>query len=159
MDVKQSALEKLATIKLKKYLKPESKFSPTAIQYAYEILVARGVEFTKEEKTNIELLIKEKTANAERIEQVNKTSHLSIFIFSAIYCIITLLFIFDAIAHQSESLKYIVFFPAFWIIAAIVLFILVRLKVIIIQSTLDYVALLFATPIPVYTSLFILQFV
>lgn len=49
MSVKNSVLEKFDNNKLLNYLKADSKYVGEAIQYAFEILQKRGVEFSEEE--------------------------------------------------------------------------------------------------------------
>ena len=40
--VKRKVLEKLSDIELEKYIKPESRFVPEAIEFAFDILKQRG---------------------------------------------------------------------------------------------------------------------
>lgn len=42
MNTKKNVLEKLSDHELEQYIKPESRFVPQAILYAYEILQSRG---------------------------------------------------------------------------------------------------------------------
>ncbi|MFZ4929896.1 hypothetical protein [Chryseobacterium sp. Mn2064] len=53
MDTKKSVLEKMSSQELEKYIKPGSEFVPQAVQFAYEILQARGRKFSDEELTDI----------------------------------------------------------------------------------------------------------
>lgn len=48
MDTKKNVLEKMSSQELEKYINPNSKFVPQAVQYAYEILQSRGRKFTDE---------------------------------------------------------------------------------------------------------------
>lgn len=57
MDTKKNVLEKMSDQELEQYIKPNSKFVPQAIQYAYEILQSRGRTFTNEEQNYINSLI------------------------------------------------------------------------------------------------------
>ncbi|VEH22048.1 Uncharacterised protein [Chryseobacterium nakagawai] len=57
MDTKKNVLEKMSDRELEQYIKPDSKFVPQAIQYAYEILQSRGRTFTNEEQDHINSLI------------------------------------------------------------------------------------------------------
>ena len=47
MDVNKTVLEKMSSKELETYIKPESRFVPEAIEYAFEILKARGYEFSE----------------------------------------------------------------------------------------------------------------
>src|SRR5690554_5659008 len=49
MGVKKSVLEKMTSKELENYIKPESKFVPEAIEYAFEILKSREYQFTETE--------------------------------------------------------------------------------------------------------------
>ncbi|MGH1518397.1 hypothetical protein [Chryseobacterium sp. JK1] len=49
MDTKKSALEKMSSQELEKYINPESKFVPQAVQFAHEILQSRGRTFSDQE--------------------------------------------------------------------------------------------------------------
>lgn len=53
MDTKKNVLEKMSSLELEKYINPNSKFVPQAVQYAYEILLSRGRKFTDEESALI----------------------------------------------------------------------------------------------------------
>ncbi|CAI8748694.1 hypothetical protein [Chryseobacterium sp. IT-36CA2] len=53
MDTKKNVLEKMSSQELEKYIKPNSKFVPQAVHYAYEILQSRGRKFTDEESAQI----------------------------------------------------------------------------------------------------------
>ncbi|MBP2616330.1 hypothetical protein [Chryseobacterium jejuense] len=57
MDTKKNVLEKMSDLELEQYIKPDSKFVPQAIQYAYEILQSRGRTFTNEEQDRINSLV------------------------------------------------------------------------------------------------------
>ena len=61
--VKRKVLEKLSDIELEKYIKPESRFVPEAIEFAFEILKQRGRIFTETEIVQIASLIKTKKDN------------------------------------------------------------------------------------------------
>ncbi|HEX8017626.1 MAG TPA: hypothetical protein VF465_20535 [Flavobacterium sp.] len=49
MNVKKSVLEKKSNRELEEYIQSESRFTPQAINYAFEILKSRGKEFSEEE--------------------------------------------------------------------------------------------------------------
>lgn len=57
MNTKKNVLEKMSDRELEQYIKPDSKFVPEAIQYAFEILQSRGRTFTNEEKDRINSLV------------------------------------------------------------------------------------------------------
>ena len=52
--VSRKVIEKLSDFELEKYIKPESKFVPEAIEFAYDILKQRGRIFTDSETEQIE---------------------------------------------------------------------------------------------------------
>lgn len=60
MSVKKSVLEQKSDKQLEEYIKPESRFVPQAIKFAYEILKARGRDFSEEETEIITSLITKK---------------------------------------------------------------------------------------------------
>lgn len=60
MSVKKSVLEQKSDKQLEEYIKPESRFVPQAIKFAYEILKARGRDFSEEETGIITSLITKK---------------------------------------------------------------------------------------------------
>ena len=49
MNVKKSVLEQKSNRELEEYIQSESRFTPKAINYAFEILKSRGKEFSEEE--------------------------------------------------------------------------------------------------------------
>ncbi|MEE6128245.1 hypothetical protein V2E39_12705 [Chryseobacterium arthrosphaerae] len=57
MNTKKNVLEKLSDHELEQYIKPESRFVPQAILYAYEILQSRGRKFTHHEQEHINSII------------------------------------------------------------------------------------------------------
>jgi hypothetical protein len=59
MNVKRSVIEQKSNEELEKYILPDSRFVPEAIQYAYEILELRGRVFSAEEIEIINALTKE----------------------------------------------------------------------------------------------------
>jgi len=60
MSVKKSVLEQKTDKQLEEYIKPESRFVSQAIKFAYEILKARGRDFSEEETEIITSLINKK---------------------------------------------------------------------------------------------------
>ncbi|AQX07354.1 hypothetical protein [Elizabethkingia ursingii] len=58
--VKKSTLEKLSDTELKKYIAPESRFTPEAVQMALEILKERGNQFSDQESVSIQKMIQDK---------------------------------------------------------------------------------------------------
>lgn len=56
MSADKNILKKMSDQELEKYIQPESRFVPEAIQYAYEILKERGRTFSSEEMEKIRLL-------------------------------------------------------------------------------------------------------
>jgi len=66
--VNKKVIEKLSDRELENYLKPDSRFMPAAISYAYEILQTRGKTFSEDEKLRIEEMISQK-AKAEQAEK------------------------------------------------------------------------------------------
>ena len=68
--VKRKVLEKLSDIELEKYLKPESRFVPEAIEFAFDILKQRGRIFTETEIGQIQNLIKTKKDNEPKFEEI-----------------------------------------------------------------------------------------
>lgn len=55
----------MSSAELEKYIKPDSRFMPQAIEYAFEILEARGRVFSPEEVEKKNTLIAEKQNNTE----------------------------------------------------------------------------------------------
>lgn len=73
MDTKKNVLEKMSDRELEHYIKPDSKFVPQAIQYAYEILQSRGRTFTNEEQEYINSLLSTVEDNETVIIHPNHT--------------------------------------------------------------------------------------
>lgn len=73
MDTRKNVLEKLSDHELEQYIKPDSKFVPEAIQYAYEILQSRGKVFTEQEKERINSVISKTEENEATILHPNYT--------------------------------------------------------------------------------------
>lgn len=72
--VKKNVLNKLSDRELEKYLHPENRFVPEAVQMAYEILKERGRNFSEEEKTDIQnLIIAKQNREIEQIQQENES--------------------------------------------------------------------------------------
>ena len=68
--VSRKVIEKLSDFELEKYIKPESKFVPEAIEFAYDILKQRGRIFTDSETEQIQNLVKTKKNNEPKFEEV-----------------------------------------------------------------------------------------
>lgn len=70
--VKKSVLEKLPNKELEKFILPDSRKVPEAIQLAYEILLERGREFSDEEKERVEAFIdgKVREENEKEFKQI-----------------------------------------------------------------------------------------
>ncbi len=68
--VSRKVIEKLSDFELEKYIKPESKFVPEAIEFAYDILKQRGRIFTDSETEQIENFVKTKKNNEPKFEEV-----------------------------------------------------------------------------------------
>ena len=60
--VSRKVIEKLSDYELEKYIKPESRFVPESIQYAFDILKERGRKFSETESEQIQSLIESKKA-------------------------------------------------------------------------------------------------
>ena len=73
--VKRKVLEKLSDIELEKYIKPESRFVPEAIEFAFDILKQRGRIFTETEIGQIQNLIKTKKDNEPKFEEIKNNGH------------------------------------------------------------------------------------
>ena len=58
--VKKGTLEKLSDTELKKYVSSESRFTPEAVQMAFEILNERGHQFSDQESALIQKMIQDK---------------------------------------------------------------------------------------------------
>ncbi|WP_054510751.1 hypothetical protein [Chryseobacterium sp. ERMR1:04] len=58
--VNRNVLRKLSTSELEKYVKEGNRFTPEAVQMAFEVLEERGRTFTDEEKINIQNIIRNK---------------------------------------------------------------------------------------------------
>ena len=68
--VSRKVIEKLSDFELEKYIKPESKFVPEAIEFAYDILKQRGRIFTDSEIEQIQNLVKTKKDNEPKFEEI-----------------------------------------------------------------------------------------
>ena len=58
--VKKSTLEKLSDQELKKYIAPESRSTPEAVQMALKILKERGHQFSNQQETLVQKIVQEK---------------------------------------------------------------------------------------------------
>jgi len=70
--VKKSVLNKFSNFELEKYLKEDSRFTPEAVQMAFEILEERGLVFTEIKKNEIQQLIQNKKVAEETKENEEK---------------------------------------------------------------------------------------
>lgn len=73
MDTQKNVLEKMSDHELEQYMKPDSKFVPQAIQYAYEILQSRGRIFTHDEQERIHSMISKVEEQKEENIHPNST--------------------------------------------------------------------------------------
>lgn len=77
-------------------------------------------------------------------------------LFAVIYNIITAILVLNMLKDQSASLGYmLIFFPVFWIISAIILFLLNRKKIIDFQGITNKILFIFSTPFALLLSYFI----
>ena len=68
--VSKKVIEKLSDYELEKYIKPESRFVPEAIEFAFDILKQRGRIFTETEVGQIQSLIKTKKDSEPKFEEI-----------------------------------------------------------------------------------------
>ena len=68
--VSKKVIEKLSDYELEKYIKPESRFVPESIQYAFDILKERGRKFSETESEQIQSLIESKKALETKSEPI-----------------------------------------------------------------------------------------
>jgi hypothetical protein len=73
MPVNKKLLDQKKDKELLQYVQPESRFTRTAVQYAYEILLARGHSFTPKETDQINFLIRDKEKREEIYIHANHT--------------------------------------------------------------------------------------
>jgi len=73
MPVNKKLLAQKSDKELLKYVQPESRFTHIAIQYAYEILLARSYTFTDEETDQINFLLRDKEKREEIYIHANHT--------------------------------------------------------------------------------------
>jgi len=96
MSVSRKILEGKSNQELEKYIAPDSKFVPEANLLAYEILKARGREFTTEEKERIISLNNEKAQkNTEIIIHPNYKKSADLIYISATLGIGNLIWTYD----------------------------------------------------------------
>ncbi len=71
-----------------------------------------------------------------------------LIIFAVIYSIITGVFILNIYNDQSSSLGYVlIYFPIFWIISGIILFLLFKQKIVNFLGITDKILFFFSTPL------------
>lgn len=75
-SVNKSVLEKKSNRELEEYLKPETRYVPEAIEYAYTILKSRGREFSDEENTRFEGIFEKNSFQAPLHPNYNKAANL-----------------------------------------------------------------------------------
>ena len=68
--VSRKVIEKLSDNELEKYIRPESRFVPEAIEFAFDILKQRGRIFTETEVGQIQSLIKTKKDSEPKFEEI-----------------------------------------------------------------------------------------
>ena len=79
-----------------------------------------------------------------------------LILYSVIYNIITGILVLNMLNNQSASLGYVlIFFPTFWLISAIILFLLFRKKVIDFKGIVNKILFFFATPFALLLSYYI----
>jgi hypothetical protein len=84
MSVKKSVLEQKSNLQLEEYIKPESRFVPQAIKFAFEILKSRGRDFSEEESEQINLLIEKKEEKKEIVIHENNIKASNLMFLSAV---------------------------------------------------------------------------
>lgn len=62
-NVNKSVLEKKSDKELEEYLRPETRYVPEAIEYAYTILKSRGREFSEEEEIRLHDIFEKNGSN------------------------------------------------------------------------------------------------
>lgn len=70
--VNRSVLRKLSTSELEKYVKEGNRFTPEAVQMAFEVLQEKGRDFSTEEKVRIQNIIQ----NKKEAEEVKKNEEI-----------------------------------------------------------------------------------
>lgn len=70
--VNRNVLRKLSTSELEKYVKEGNRFTPEAVQMAFEVLQEKGRNFTTEEKVRIQNIIQ----NKKEAEEVKKNEEI-----------------------------------------------------------------------------------
>lgn len=88
-------------------------------------------------------------------KQKKNKSNMILFVYAILYTLISINFIADMKNNESGSLLYIAVFPIFWIVAGLLFGILFWLKIIKIKTILDYIVLIFSTPVPTLIFAFI----
>lgn len=68
MDVNKAVLEKMSSKELEAYIKPESRFVPEAVEYAFEILKEREYEFSEADLERWNALKQKKVQSLEEKE-------------------------------------------------------------------------------------------
>lgn len=70
--VNRNVLRKLSTSELEKYIKEGNRFTPEAVEMAFEVLQEKGRDFTTEEKVRIQNIIQ----NKKEAEEVKKNEEI-----------------------------------------------------------------------------------
>lgn len=121
--VKKSTLEKLSNRELEKYLQPQNRFVPEAVQIAFNILQDRGRIFSDAEINNIQHLIQHKKESeaAKKYEEIEDwkdhitTDPSAVKLYSRTFILISGVFLgtlFGAILLSLNFLKLKKYIPA-----------------------------------------------
>ena len=84
----------------------------------------------------------------------------NLWAFCSLYNLITIAFIAHAVSiHDSSGLAYVFYFPVFWVVSGIVLWMLYRAREISIKGRTAILLVFFSTPAPVIMLLFLYFYV
>ncbi|PQA90001.1 hypothetical protein B0A69_21510 [Chryseobacterium shigense] len=95
MSTNKNTLAKMSTQELEQYVKPESRFVPEAIQYAYEILQSRGKMFSPEEEARINSMVSKMQKEKEVIIHPHHTKAANIMYLSGVLSIATMIWTYE----------------------------------------------------------------
>lgn len=95
MSTKKNILEKMSSQELEQYVKPESRFVPESIQYAYEILQSRGRTFSAEEQARIKYATS-RTQKQEVYLHPNHTKAANIMYLTGVLGIASMVWTYDS---------------------------------------------------------------
>jgi len=96
MSVKKSVLEQKTSIQLEEYIKPESRFVPQAVKFAFEILKSRGRDFSEDETEIINSLINKKEEKVKIVIHENNIKSSNLMFLSAFLGLLNFLLSGDA---------------------------------------------------------------